>query len=252
VELDMATGGQLVRDVNIADAPGGIESARRLVSGNTVVIGNGGGGIFVWEVDPEGRPVRGRQQLVGGVDKARMIRLTAEGTFLFCSETDGKRLIHELSWQHGVSVLFEVPSGVPADSMVKAVRVSSDIVTVSTGYAASLLRIDTARKEVLQTIGGKSQSEPSGAKRPLSPFFFSGYQMLDNGDYLIANWQGHSAERNGQGYQLLQYSRQGELLWFFDQTAFPVTSSLNNLIALDHLDAGRLHDEPNGVLIPMA
>ncbi|MEP6652279.1 MAG: hypothetical protein ABJA82_02915 [Myxococcales bacterium] len=250
VELDLASGA-VAAQITIADLPGGVESARRLANGHTAILGNAGSGVFAWEVDRQGHPVSGRQQLVAGIEKTRMLRLTGEGTFLFCSETNGQRVIHELSWERGVTSLFEVPPEVPADSMVKAVRVAANVVTVSTGYAASLLRVDTARKTVLQTIGGKSQPEPPGGKRPLSPFFFSGYQMFENGDCLIANWQGHSPERNGQGYQLLLYNAAGALVWWFDQTAYPMTSSLNNIIVLDGLDSAFLHDEPNGVLIPM-
>lgn len=251
LELDLAARGALVRDVKVGDVPGGIESARRLPNGHTVVIGNGGGGIFVWELDAANQPLRDRQGLFAGIDKARMLRVTAQGTFLFCSETEGRSIVHELDWNAGLRSLFVVPDSVPADSMVKAVRVAPDVITVSTGYAASLLRIDTAQNKVQQTIGGKTQSEPAHGARPLSPFFYSGYQMLATGDFLISNWQGHSAERNGQGYQLLKYSPAGELLWAFDQTAFPQMASLNNVIALDGVDTTRLHDEPNGVLIPV-
>src|SRR5258708_31893555 len=91
VELDLANRGALLRSVVVDGAPGGIESARRLPSGHTVVLGNGGGGIFVWEVDKSGGAVSGRRLLLEGIDKARMLRLTKEGTFIFCSETNGKR-----------------------------------------------------------------------------------------------------------------------------------------------------------------
>jgi hypothetical protein len=222
-----------------------------LTNGHTVVVGNGGGGIFVWEVDSADKPVPGRTQLFAGIDKARMIRLTGEGTFLFCSETEGRSVIHELSWHEGMRALFEVPDEVPADSMVKVVRIAPNELVVSTGYAASLIVIDMARKRVSRTIGGKGHPEPKGAKRPLSPFFFSGYQMLPNGDFLVSNWQGHSAERNGQGYQLLRFNAAGDLAARFDQRQFPMASSLNNVIALDGLDTARLHDEPNGVLVPL-
>jgi hypothetical protein len=250
VELDLAKKGTVAREVSLAGLPGGVESARRLPSGNTVVLGNGGGGIFVWEVDRDGAVVADRQHLFAGIDKGRMLRLTDQGTFLFCSETNGQKLIHEASWKGGVTTLFEVPASVPADSMVKAVRVAPDIVTVSTGYAASLIRIDTARKVVLQTIGGRATRDDS-SKRPLSPFFFSGYQMFADGNYLVANWQGHGLGHNQQGYQLLQYDRGGNLVWLFDQTEYRTISSLNNVLALDGLDTDKLHDEPNGVLVPV-
>jgi hypothetical protein len=51
VELDLANMGRVVRDVAIANVPGDVESARRLPNGNTIIAGNGGGGIFVWEID---------------------------------------------------------------------------------------------------------------------------------------------------------------------------------------------------------
>jgi len=250
VELDLNDRGAILRNVTVAGAPGGIESARRFSNGHTVVIGNGGGGIFVWEVDAGGVVVPDRQRSFEGIDKARMLRLTEEGTLLFCSETNGKKLIHEADWTSGAKTLFEVPSDVPADSMVKAVRVAKDTIIVSTGYAASLIRVDTARNAVLQTIGGRATRDDSG-KRPLSPFFFSGYQMFDNGDCLVANWQGHGLGHNPQGYQLLLYDREGKLVWRFDQSEYPIISSLNNVIALDGLDTQRLYDEPRGVLVPI-
>ncbi len=251
VELDLSARGAVVRQISIVGLPGGIESARRLSNGHTVVAGNGGGGIFVWEVDSAATPVSGRTQFFGGIDKVRLIRLTGEGTFLFCSETNDRSVIHELAWNGGMRTLFEVPDDMPTDSMVKAVRIAPHVVTVSTGYAASLLVIDTEGRRALRTVGGKGHPEPRGADRPLSMFFFSGYQMLPNGDFLISNWQGHSAERNGQGYQLLRFNPAGQLIARFDQTLFPTIASLNNVIALDGLDTTKLHDEPNGVLVPL-
>ena len=243
--------GAVVRQTSIANLPGPVESARRLPDGNTVVLGNGGDGIFVWEVDRQGRPVEGRARLCAGLEKGRLVRGTAEGTFLFCSETAGRHVVHELGWRQGIKELFEVPPGNPADSMVKAVRTGPGVLTVSTGYAASLLRVDFTRAEVVQTFGGKNQPAPVDAQRPLSPFFFSGYQMFPDGSFLVANWQGHSAACNGQGYQVLLFDAGGALTWMFDQTRFPHLSSVNNVIALDGLDTSRLHDEPNGVLVPI-
>jgi hypothetical protein len=249
VELDLNTG-KLVREVALGPSSG-IESARRLPNGNSVVLGNGPTGIFVWELDRDGRPLTSRSLLGAGLEKGRMIRHTADDTLLFCSETAGKRLVHEADWASGIRTLFEVPEGIAADSMVKALRVAADRVVVSTGYAASLLEVDTARGEVLRIIGGKSQSQPNGLRRPLSPHFFSGYQILADGSYLVANWQGHGPTHAGHGYQVLSYQSDGTLSWCFDQAEFPHLTSLNNVIALDGLDTSRLHDERAGALAPL-
>jgi hypothetical protein len=246
VELALADG-QLVREVTLPGLPG-IESARRLPNGNSVVLGNGDNGIFVSELDSRGDPVSGRLLVGAGLLKGRLVRHTSRNTLLFCSETDGKRVIHEASWSGGVKSLFQIPDDVAADSMLKAVRVASERVVVSAGYSASLLVIDTAHGAVVQTIGGKAQPEPPGLRRSLSPNFFSGFQLLPGGAYLIANWQGHGPSHAPDGYQVLMYSANGELVWTFDQTEYPHMTSLNNVIALDGLDTSRLYDERNGQL----
>jgi hypothetical protein len=242
--------GRLLREVARPDWSG-IESARRLRNGNTVVLGNGADGIFLREVDAHAEPIPGRALVGAGLAKGRLVRHTSSETLLFCSDTDGRRVIHEASWQGGIQELFRVPEGVPADSMLKAVRVSPSRLVVSAGYSASLLVIDTVRGEVVQTIGGKAQAEPAGLRRSLSPHFFSGFQLLPNAGFLIANWQGHGPSHAGDGYQLLMYEANGELVWTFDQTEYPFMTSLNNVMALDGLDTACLHDERSGLLAPV-
>ncbi len=249
VEIDLEKRGLIVRAPAIAGLPGGVESARRLPNGHTLLLGNGPEGIFVWELNGDDLPER--RLLCTGIEKGRLLRLTEEGTLLFCSDTNGHRRVHEASFDHGVQTLFDVTAGVEADSMVKAVRLSRDRIAVSTGYAAGLITIDTARQEVVQSIGGKAQPQPENLRRPLSAHFFSGFQLFDSGDCLIANWQGHGRQHGSEGYQLLMYDRQGKLVWTFDQTEYPFISSLNNVIALDGLDLKKLHDERAGVLVPI-
>lgn len=246
VELSLIDG-KLLREVTLPGLPA-IESARRLPNGNTVVLGNGDNGIFVCELDPRAAPIAGRVLVGAGLLKGRLVRHTTADTLLFCSETDGKRVIHEATWSGGVKTLFQIPDGVPADSMLKAVRVAADRLVVSAGYSASLLIIDTVQGAVVQTIGGKTQPEPQGLRRLLSPNFFSGFQLLPTGEYLIANWQGHGPSHAADGYQVLMYAADGELVWTFDQTEYPRMTSLNNVLALDGLDTSRLHDERRGVL----
>jgi hypothetical protein len=135
VELDLNSG-ECVREIALTGASG-IESARRLPNGNSLVLGNSAAGIFVWELDRDGRLLQNRLLLGAGLEKGRMLRHTADDKLLFCSETAGKRLVHEADWVGGVRILFEIPAEVRADSMVKALRLSQDRVVVSTGYAAS-------------------------------------------------------------------------------------------------------------------
>ena len=251
VELELNSG-RLVREVELDDEVGGVESARRLPNGHTLLLGNRVDGIVLCELDAQARLLPERQLLGAGLAKGRMVRHTPEGKLLFCSETRGRRLVHQADFDEGVSTLFELPAEVAADSMVKAVRTSPDRLVVSSGYAASLLIIDTAQGRVVQSIGGKQQAQPTGLRRPLSPHFFSGYQLLRTGAYLLANWQGHGPSHAGDGYQVLLYGPDGSLEWCFDQTEYPHMTSLNNVIALDDLDTSLLHDERHGQLTPVA
>src|SRR5689334_14661710 len=99
VEVALATG-KVLREVKLDERAGGIESARRLPNGNTIVLGNTPHGILVQELDPDAAPVR---QLLGEkLEKGRLVRLSSQGSLLFCSETAGKRLIHEASFEGGV------------------------------------------------------------------------------------------------------------------------------------------------------
>jgi len=229
----------------------GIESAQRLPSGHTVVLGNGDDGIYLQELDARGEPLAHARVDCRGASKGRLLRRTGEDTWLFCSDTEGRRVVHEASLSGGAHELFRVPSDVAADSMVKALRVAPNRIVVSSGYAASLLIVDTARQAVVETIGGKQEVPQRLLRRRLSPHFFSGFQLLGSGHYLIANWQGHGPSHGSEGYQVLSYTASGELAWAFDQTEYPHMASLNNVIALDGLDTLRLHDERNGVLAPV-
>jgi hypothetical protein len=255
VELDLKTG-KVLRTAAIASASeAGIESARRLPIGTTTVLGNSEAGIFIAELSTDEQPRELRRVVAPGMQKGRLLRHTADGAMLFCSETDGVRRVHRATFERGVESLFEIPSNVAADSMVKAVQLDRDRVAVSSGYAATLLIIDTTRGVVERMIGGKEQAGLPGQRRELRPFFFSGYQVLPNGRWLIANWQGHGPSHAAEGYQLLMYSASGELLWSFDQTEFPRVASLNNVLALDTgpvTGGAVLCDERWGILAPVA
>lgn len=238
--------GECLKEMRALD---GVESARRLPNGHTVCLANGADGILVVELNERDELVR---RLLGpGLAKGRLLRRTEQDMFLFCSDSAGNRLLHEASFATGMSTLFQVPLDVPADSMLKVARVAPQRVLVSSGYAASLLLIDTAQGRVLSTLGGKDMEAPAGLRRALSPHFFSGFQLLADGSCLVANWQGHGPTHGADGYQLPLFDAQGALVWTFDQTEFPQLTSLNNVLMLDDLDTAKLHDELCGALKPV-
>jgi hypothetical protein len=253
-ELDLTAKGNSVLTVKLNGLPGVVEAARRLPSGNTVIGGNGGGGVFVWEIGSDGKPVAGRQASLTGVDKLRSFRLDGDASnFVFCSTIEGPnvRTVQRGNWQGNLTELYSFASDHPAAHMFKVIQTAASEVTVATGYGASIVRVDTASNQITKTIGGKSQPQPEGATRGIEPNFYAGFQILANGDYLVTNWQGHGGGNNGKGIQLLQYDPDGNLIWFLDQTEYPQVSSLHNVIALDGIDTSKLNDDRTGPIVPV-
>jgi hypothetical protein len=250
LELDLNDRGQPLRSVTLSGVPGGIEAARRLPNGHTVVAGNGGG-IWVYEFDENDELIDDHKRLFSGLDFLRGLRLTEQGTFLFTSDTEAGKRVYEAGWTGDPQLLFDVPADVGARHMTKAVRTGPDEVTVSTGYGASLIRIDTANKLITKLIGGPELARPEGADRDVQSHFYAGFVLRPNGDYVVANWIDHGAGHNGQGYQLLQFDHEGTLIWVLDQTELPAISSLHNVIVLDGLDTSKLYDDRGGLLVPL-
>jgi len=81
------------------------------------------------------------------------------------------------------------------------------------------------------------------------PYFYAMFQLLPNGDVVIANWQGHFAGHNNSGVQLIELDPQGALVWEWSDRAF--VSSLQGVLVLDGLNRSVLNDERNGVMAPV-
>ncbi|HTE09535.1 MAG TPA: hypothetical protein VK645_01175, partial [Chitinophagaceae bacterium] len=79
----------------------------------------------------------------------------------------------------------------------------------------------------------------------------AGFQVLANGNYIVANWQGHGPKMGASGTQVLEYTPAGTLAWSWKQDATKF-SSLHSVIVLDDLDLNFLHiEDANGKLAPV-
>jgi hypothetical protein len=222
-ERSMADG-TLVQELN--SYPGTL-AAHRLHNGNTLLSGvdfHGGNGIVLVEVDGGGEVAR---QLQYPGDYVRMVRESAGGRFLVAAGT------HVFEGDAEGNVVWEVMvQGHEQPNAWEALRLSSGDVIVGGGYAASL-QIFGPDRSLKQTITGGNEA---------SPFFFADVQVLANGHFVVANWQGHGTGFGDQGLQVLEYDALGELVWFWRQDASFV-SSLQQVIVLDGLDLEKLHVE---------
>jgi len=240
VELDVKTG-DIKKEVSTFD---GVESLRRLPSGNTVLGSNSNGGVTLQELDSQDAPVTGHKVTFTNYNNFRMLRRTPQGTFLIGA---GNKLA-EVNWDKQTlwEMDFTPAAGHDPNYMYQGLSLPDKTIAVTSGYSASLLIVDPTTKTVKQTIGGKGQPDAA----TIVPNFYAGYQILPNGHFVVANWEGHGGQNGGTGLQLLEYDQAGLKVWSWKQDASMV-SSIHHVIVLDGLDTTKLHDDVNGVLAPV-
>lgn len=235
VELDLKTG-EIKKEMTKLD---GVESLRRLPSGNTVLGANADGGVTLQELDSQDAAVAAHKVTFTSYSQLRLFRRTPQGTFLLGV---GAKLA-EVNWDKQTLWEMTIPDG---NYVYQGLRLPDKTIAVTSGYGAALLVIDATAKKVLTTVGGKGQPDAT----TIVPNFYGGFQVLPNGHFVITNWEGHGAGHGGTGIQLLEYDPSGLLVWKWKQDS-KLVSSLHNVIVLDGLDTSKLHDDLNGVLAPV-
>lgn len=252
-EYDIATG-QLLKDVSLYHD---VASVRRLPNGHTLIVGvdfdqekKGKGDKPLG--DPTGRHVIfaefdasdhlvSRTAYIG--DYSRLVRETAKGTYLcgcntMFQEGDGKG-----NW------IREIPVEGFTHAW-KALRLPNGDTLMSAGYGTSLKKGSTFMVEV-DAAGNVVRKFGAAADVPtvVHPYFYGTFQLLPNGDVVVANWQGHGAGHNDSGVQILEFDPKGTIVWQWSDRAF--VSSVQAVLILDGLNTALLHDERNGVMEPL-
>jgi hypothetical protein len=232
-EYELATG-KKVYELNTY--PGTL-AARRLRNGNTLLTGvnwQQKKGIVLLEINAAGAI----QQLINytGFDYVRLVRETASGNFLVTANN----VLFE-GTKDGSIVWKAVIGDAQKTHAWQALRLKNGQTIVSTGYGKDL-EFFSADGKRLDTITGPAAVNPN---------FFAGFQVLPNGNYVVANWQGHGPTHGASGVQALEYTPAGKLAWSWQQDAGKF-SSLHAVIVLDGLDPRVLNTEDeNGVLRPV-
>lgn len=226
-ELDVHSGKMLKE---VSEYPGAV-MARRLKNGNTLLVGlnwENKKGIVLMEVGSDG--TKRKVLNFPEHDYVRLVRETPKGTYLitantmvFESDRDGKVI-----WKANLTGPKKINSW-------QALRVRKNKTVVSSGYAVNF--------QILDKDG--SVSKTFTGPKEVNPHFFAGFQVLNNGNYLVTNWQGHGPDYGKSGNQLLEFTPQGKLVWSWKQDPAKF-SSLQGVIALDGLDPEYVYIEGKG------
>lgn len=232
-ERDIVTGKKLFE---LTSFPGTI-AARRLRNGNTLLTGakwQGKKGIVLVQIDSSGKI----KSIINyaDFDYVRLVRETISGNFLITSDNivfEGNS-VGAILWKANIT-------GVAKPHAWQALRLANGQTVVSTGYSKNLQIFSSAQK-LIDSISGPAEVHPE---------FYSGFQILDNGNYVVANWQGHGPKFGATGTQILEYTPAGKLAWKWQQDAAKF-SSIQGVIVLDGLDLNFLHvEDANGMLAPV-
>jgi hypothetical protein len=232
-EFDLATG-HLELDVATYS---NVSSARRLENGDTLIayaIEKKAMGVFVAELDR-------KQHEVASVtypgDYVRLMRQTEHGTFLFgmndrITEGDGKGTLIWTAKAPGFRHAW------------KALRLPNGDTLASGGYGAFMVEFSSDGK-IVRRFGEAGMVPPE-----VHPYFYGTFQLLANGDVVVANWQGHGPGHAASGVQILEFAPDGSIVWQWSDRHN--VSSIQGVLVLDGLDVSRLHDERTGLMRPLA
>lgn len=213
----------------------GVTAARRQPDGHTIIAGvdiTGAKGVVVVELNAQDKEIH---RAIFPGDYVRLIRQTEQGTYLMsCNDRiregsrDGKYLRE-----------------FPVDGFYhawKSLRLPGGNLMVTAGYGAFVVELDPAGK-IIRKFGNK-ESVPEKVR----PFFYAMFQLLPDGNIVLANWQGHGPGFGNSGVQLLEFNSTGEIVWTWSKAE--LISSLQGVLVLDGLDTTKLHDERNGIMQP--
>jgi len=231
-EFDIALG-RLAKEFKSME---GVTAVRRQPNGHTIIAGvdiPDAKGVAVLELDTNDREIH---RAIFPGDYVRLIRQTKDGTYLMsCNDRiregsrDGKYLRE-----------FPVEGFYHA---WKSLRLPNGNLIVTAGYGAFVVELD-ANGKILRKFGGK-ESVPEKVR----PFFYAMFQLMPDGNVVLANWQGHGQGFGNSGVQLLEFNHAGEIVWSWSKA--DLISSLQGVLVLDGLDTAKLHDERGGVMSPV-
>ena len=202
-EYDAATGKPLAWQVT---GYSGIQTARRLANGNTLLLTARGA---IYELDPDGKEVRKAQVQVERPN-LRLVRLLDNGHLLIGAA--GPRAVLEVSGQG------ELIRSLPLDGKgYTAVPMDNGHILAGTGEKVKIVEMVKTGKTV-SYVGGKEDHPDLGLD------FCSGWDLLHNGNVVMANWLGHV--KPGKEPHLIEFAQGNKVVWKWDdhETAKQITN----------------------------
>ena len=201
----------------VVDRYRGIQTARRLADGNTLLSTRSG---RLYEVDAAGEEV-GRAQVAVEKLNMRLMRVLPGGNILIGSASP--RAAIEVTRRGEVVTTMRLP-----DKGYTAIRLPDGRTMAGTGGEARIVTLDVDGN-IISHVGGKDAHPGLGLD------FCSGWDRLPNGNCVMANWLGHG--KQGKGPHLVEFTPDNKVAWTWaDHEA---ARQVTNVLVLDGLPGDR-------------
>lgn len=228
--------GSLIKKVPTGN---GVQSVFRLAETSTFIGTDGPAAIK--EVDSTGKQIKKINFAVNA--SIRIVRPTLAGTFLVGGKVAGT--MYECDSTGAIK--WETQAG---GEPYMALRLPNGNTLISTGYGVQMVLVGKDAK-VIKKFPTSADMNGNSFWTQAKPNFFAGFQILKNGNIVVANWEGHGGGNGGNGYQLIEFdSALTKAVAYWKQDA-SLVSSLHGVLVLDDLDTKLLHSDVNGIMAPI-
>jgi hypothetical protein len=231
--FDLDTG----RIVKTVDRFPGTQSAYRTASGETMLTRSGTKLDFLDANDQVAHEIS-----YPGFGFVRLARPTRNGTFLVPSDMQ----VFEGDAKGNVLWSVTAPSGNGWGHVFQAALLSDGNTILSTFFGASLDVIDKTTHLVTKRYGTRAL-DPTVYR----PNVFAEFQILPNGNFIVANWPGYGPASTGR--QIIEFNPAGDVVWSNQQDP-KVFSAPQGVLVIDGLDPRYLHAQeisPDGTWQPV-
>ena len=193
-------------------------SATRLSDGRTFILD----GPAIHEYSPEGKWIR-KCTFGDRVKQTRIMRFTDRGTVLIGAYTGFAEVVldENLPPEQRVRAWFQLPG--EARYCYQAEWQKDGTLLTTGGYLPEVVRF-AADGKVLSRV---QATQPEG----LSNYFYAGFQVLPNGNLVVANWTGHSGRDFRPGWKLIEFAPDGKVVWHWNAEW---AGTPNSLIVFDN------------------
>ena len=177
----------------------GVVSMRWQPDGTKYLIENAKG-ITLHKMDKANKIVMSRNY--SDLNGVRYVRVAGDGNVIF-AERDGITEVSKTDFS--IVKRIKLPRGRNAFQGDKA---ANGNYLIGGGFAGSFYEI-TPEGKVVKEFTQKKSDLPEGMVNR----FFSGFTLLKNGGVVCAHWAGHNPASSKNAYQLLQFNKDGKIVW---------------------------------------